>query len=93
MFHLTNILLTIGAFAFIFGVATVVRAFREKSRGEAAPFRHYFGPEYDRDLLRQSSWSDNENPNDRQTPFDAFNLRCRGVTERYLKDRETTRRD
>ena len=93
MFNLTNILSTIGAFALIFGVATVARAYREKRREEAAPFRHYFGPEYDRDLLRQSAWCDDENPNDRQFPFDAFNLRYLGVTERYLKDPETTLRN
>jgi hypothetical protein len=93
MFHLTNILLTIGAFAFIFGVATVARAYREKRREEAAPFRDYFGPEYDRDLFRQSSWCDHENPYDRQTLLDAFNLRDRGATTWYSRGRGTTLRN
>ena len=61
MSHLTIVLLIVGAFVLILGMITAVRAYLENRRQETAPFRDYFGPEYDRDLLRQSSWCDDEN--------------------------------
>ena len=83
MSHLTLVLLIVGAFVLILGTVMAVRAYLENRGEEMAPFRNYFGPEYDRDLLRQSSWCDNESPYDRRTRFNAFKVRDRGATERY----------
>jgi len=83
MSHLAIVLLTVGAFALILGTVKAVRAYLENRGEEMAPFRNYFGPEYDRDLLRQSSWCDNENPYGRQSRFNAFNVRDRGVIGRH----------
>jgi hypothetical protein len=82
MSHLAIVLVIVGAFILILGTVMADRAYL-KNRGEAIePFRDYFGPEYDRDLLRQSSWSDNENLYDRGTYSDAFNISDSGATER-----------
>ena len=91
--HLAIVLLTVGAFALILGAIRAVRAYFENRGEEMAPFRNYFGPEYDRDLLRQSSWCDSENPYDRQTRLNALNIRERGATERYSSGRGTTWRN
>jgi hypothetical protein len=93
MSHLTIVLLIAGAFAFILGTVKAVSAYLENRSEETAPFRNYFGPEYDRDLLRQSSWSDDENLYDRRTRSDAFNTRDRGATERYSSGSGTTSRN
>lgn len=69
MSHFAIVLLIVGAFALIIGTVMAVRAYLENRGEEMAPFRNYFGPEYDRDLLRQSSWCDNENSYDRQSRF------------------------
>jgi hypothetical protein len=93
MSHLTIILLIAGVFVLILGTVKIARAYLE-SRAEVAPFRHYFGPEYDRDLLRQSSWCDDEkNLDNLQTGSNAFNLRDRGVVERYSRVSRTTWRN
>ena len=83
MSHLTIVLLIAGAFAFILGTMKAVSAYLENRGEEIAPFRNYFGPEYDRDLLRQSSWCDNDNPSDRLTRSDAFNTSDRQASERH----------
>ena len=83
MSHLAFVLLIVGAFALILGTVVAVRAYLENRGEEMAPFRNYFGPEYDRDMLRQSSWCDDENLNDRRTRIDAFNIRDRAAIERY----------
>jgi hypothetical protein len=93
MSHLAIVLLIVGAFALILGTVKAIRAYLENRGEEMAPFRHYFGPEYDRDLLRQSSWCDNESIYDRRTRFDAFNVRDRDATERYSSGRGTTWRN
>jgi len=93
MSHLAIVLLIVGAFALILGTVKAVRAYLENRGEEMAPFRNYFGPEYDRDLLRQSSWCDNENPYDRQTRLNTFNVRARGTTERYSSGRDTAWRN
>ena len=94
MHYLTNALLLVGALVLIFGMVKAVRALVENRRKERAPFRHYFGPEYDRDLLRQSSWSDDEGGvSDRQTRFEAFNIRAPGANGRYPRVSRTTVRD
>jgi hypothetical protein len=81
--HLAIVLLTVGAFALIFGTVMTVRAHLKNRGVEMAPFRNYFGPEYDRDLLRQSSWCDDKNQYDRRTRNDAFDTCEQGATERY----------
>jgi hypothetical protein len=76
MFHLTIAMLLIGAIVLLLGVVLAVRAFIEKRNGEMAPFRDYFGPEYDRDLRRQSAFSDSEDWRaDYQSRFTPFRLR------------------
>jgi hypothetical protein len=93
MSHLTLVLLIVGAFALILGTVMAVRAYLENRGEEMAPFRNYFGPEYDRDLLRQSSWCDDGNLYDRRTRMNAFNTRERGATERYSTGSGTTWRN
>ena len=83
MSHLTMVLLIVGAFVVILGSVKAFRSYIVNRDEEMTPFRNYFGPEYDRDLLRQSSWCDDDNLNDRRTRIDAFNVRDRGATERY----------
>ena len=92
MSHLAMVLLIMGAFVLILGTVMAVRAYLE-NREEMAPFRNYFGPEYDRDLLRQSSWCDNENPYDRQTRSNAFNVRDRGASGRHSSGSGSTWRN
>ena len=90
MSHLAIVLLILGAFALVLGTIKAVRAYLENRGEEMAPFRNYFGPEYDRDLLRQSSWCDDENPYDHQTRLNAFNVRERSITGRHSSGRITT---
>ena len=93
MSHLAIVLLILGAFVLILGTVKAVRAYLENRGEEMAPFRNYFGPEYDRDLLRQSSWCDNENPYDRQIRLNAFSVRQRGASERYSSGSGSTWRN
>jgi hypothetical protein len=93
MFHLTNILLIVGAFLLILGMVIVVRAYRENRREETAPFRHYFNPEYDRSLFPRSSWCDNESLYHRQTRVRALKVRDPNVTERSSKNSGASRQD
>jgi hypothetical protein len=83
MFNLINILLTIGAFAFISGVATVVKAYRKNRRKEAAPFLHYFEPEYDRNLFPHGSWSEDENLSNLRTRLNLPKDRDSSAADRY----------
>ena len=83
MFHLTNALLIVGALVLIFCIVMAVRAFLENRREEAAPFRNYFGPGYDRELLRHSSFSETDDwLADRHSRFAPFRLRDPGANER-----------
>jgi hypothetical protein len=93
MSNLTLVLMIVGAFVLVLGIVMDVRAHLENRSEELAPFRNYFGAEYDRDLLRQSSWCDGENPSDRRTRFDAFNVDDCGATERYSRGSGTIRRN
>jgi hypothetical protein len=83
----------VGAIVFIFGAVAAVRAHLQNRDEEMAPFWHYFGAEYDRDLLRQSSWCDCENPSDPRTRFDIFNVIDCGASERYSRGSGTIRRN
>jgi hypothetical protein len=81
--HLTNYLLIVGALVLIFSIVMAVRAYLENRREEAAPFRNYFGSEYDRELLQRSSFSETEDwPADRDARFTPFRLRDPGDHER-----------
>jgi hypothetical protein len=93
MFDLTNILLTVGAFALISGVTTVVSAYRKKSKEAKAPFLHYFEPEYDRNLFPQDSWGDDENLYHLQTRVNVLEVRELSAAERHSKGNGTTQRD
>ena len=93
MYHLTNAQLIIGAFVLILGVFIAVKTFLDNRRKEKAPFRNYFGPEYDRDLLRQSSWCDEGETYDGRTRFEGFNVRHPGAIVRYSRDNGTTQRN
>ncbi len=76
MHYLTNILLLVGIFVLIFGIAMVVRALFKFRRKRSVPFRDYFGPEYNRDLLRHSALSETEDWRvDRRSRFAPFRLR------------------
>ena len=93
MSHLTVVLLIVGAFAFILSTVKAVGAYLDNRGEEIAPFRNYFGSEYDRDLLQQSSWCDDDNIYDWRTRIDAFNTRDRAATERYSIGSGTTSRN
>ena len=93
MSHLTLVLMIVGVFVLVVGIFMDVRAHLENRGEELAPFRNYFGAEYDRDLQRQSSWSDGENPSDRRTRFEAFNVGDCGATGRYSRGSSTIRRN
>jgi hypothetical protein len=73
---LTKILLLMGTLILIVCIAVALRAIFRLRRENAAPFRGYFGPEYDRDLLEQSALSESEEwQADYGTSFTPFRLR------------------
>ena len=82
MFNLTNAML-IGASVVILAIVIAVSAFLVSRREKPAPFCDYFGPEYDRDLLQQSAFSETEDwLADRHARFSPFRLRDPAVNER-----------
>jgi len=85
MSHLTLVLMIVGAFVLVLGIVIDVRAHLENRAEELAPFRNYFGAEYDRDLLRQSSWSDGENFSGRRSRYEDFNVSDCGATDPYSR--------
>jgi hypothetical protein len=92
MSHFTIVLLIVSAFVLILGTVMAVRSFLENRAEEMAPFRNYFGPEYDRDLLRQSAWCDDENLYGLRFRF-VFNIRDKGAVEPYPRGTSTPRRN
>jgi len=58
MTTLTEALLLAIALAFVVGVVPAIRWLLRDHKGNASPFRDYFGSEYDRDLLQQSALSE-----------------------------------
>lgn len=83
MFNLTDAMLLAGALALILGVIAVIRAFNRDRNRNAAPFRDYFGPGYDRDLLQQSAFSETEDwLADGHARFSPFRLRDPAANER-----------
>jgi hypothetical protein len=92
MNHLTSAMLLIGGFVLILGIVVAVGAFLENLAGKAAPFRDYFGPEYDRDLLRHSAFSETEDwQAERHSRFATFRLRDPDCSERRRKKGGATR--
>jgi hypothetical protein len=83
MLTLTTVLFLAGAFVLILCVGLAVRAFLGNRRAKWTPFRDYFGPEYDRDLLQQSAFSETEDwLADRQARFAPFRRRDPEESER-----------
>lgn len=98
--HLTLVLMIVGAFFIALGMFIDLKAHLENRSEEMAPFRYYVGTEDDRDLLRQSSWYDGENPcgsenssDDRRTRFSAFSAGQCGATDRYSRGAGAFRRN
>jgi hypothetical protein len=93
MSHLTIALLVVGAIVLVLGTIMVIRMRLRNRWEEMAPFRNYFGTEYDRDLLRQSSWCDGENLYALQTQVNVLNIRDRGASKRHSSGSGTTWRN
>ena len=94
MHHLTNFMLLVGAIILISGIVMtvmVVRALIENRRENAAPFRDYFGPQYDRDLLRHSEFSESEDwQSDPHSRFAPFRLRDPDIPRRFTRVSSTS---
>jgi len=80
--QITLVLMLVGALIVILGLLMDIKAHLKNHSKEDAPFRGYFGTEYERDLLRQSSWSDGESSSEPRTRFDAANVGDFGATKR-----------
>jgi hypothetical protein len=73
--HLMIVLFVVAAFALIIGAIKGLRACFENRDEEMEIVRCITGLEYDRDLIRQSAWSDDVNLTERRTPISAFKVR------------------
>ena len=94
MLTLTTVLFLAGAFVLILCVGLAVRAFLGNRRAKWTPFRDYFGPEYDRDLLQQSAFSETEDwLADRHASFEPFRLLDPGVNELRARSIRASRRN
>lgn len=83
MDHITKAQLLVGAFILIVCVILALRAILRHHRGETAPFRGYFGPEYDRDLLEHSALSESDEWRaDCRSRFTLFRLRNPEASDR-----------
>jgi hypothetical protein len=60
MDHITKVQFFTGALILIGCIVLAFKAFLKYRRAKAAPFRDYFGPEYDSDLLEHSALSESE---------------------------------
>lgn len=60
MAQFTNGMVLVGAFILILGMVSSIRALLGHRREKEAPFRNYFGPEFDRELCRNRSYSETE---------------------------------
>jgi hypothetical protein len=86
MYHFTNAQLLVGVLALLLVVVLAVRAILGDRKEKSAPFRNYFGTGYQRELLRHSELSENEDWRaDRQSRFTPFRFREPGVDERRIK--------
>jgi hypothetical protein len=94
MFHLANAVFLAGAFALIFGVGLVVKALLGNRKRDLARYRYFSGPEYNRDLLQQSAFSETEDwLADRRANFEPFCLLDPGVDERRAATSRASRRN
>jgi hypothetical protein len=60
MAHLISSLFLVGAFVLAIAMIHAAKVLLRNRREEAAPFRNYFTTEYDRELLRYSALSEDE---------------------------------
>jgi len=83
MDHITKTQLLAGAFILIVGIVLALRALLRYLRRDSAPFRDYFGPEYDSDMLQHSALSESEEwQTDYRPRFTPFRLRDPEAKER-----------
>jgi len=76
MDYVTKALLFTGAVILIVCIILALRAIHLLRKEQAAPFRDYFGPGYDRDLLEHSELSETDDWRaDRRHSFTPFRLR------------------
>ena len=91
--QLTLVLMLVGAFIVVLGLFMDISAHPKNRSREMAPFRSYFEGDYDRDLLRQSSWSDGERPPDPRTRFHATDVGDCSATEHDPESSSAIRRN
>jgi hypothetical protein len=60
MAHVISSLFLVGAFVFAIALVHAAKVLLRNRREKAAPFRNYFTAEYDRELLRYSALSEDE---------------------------------
>jgi hypothetical protein len=83
MDHMTKTQLMAGAFFLIVCIILGIRALLRYLRRDSAPFRDYFGPEYDNDMLQHSALSESEEWRvDRHSGFMPFRIRNPGAKDR-----------
>lgn len=76
MYHLSNAQWLVGGLALLLAIVLAVRAILGDRKEEPPPFRNYFDPGYQRELLRHSELSESEDWRaDRQSRFTPFRLR------------------
>jgi hypothetical protein len=93
MLHITNGEFLAGAIALLIMVFAV-RAILRNRRQNADSFSDFSGPDYNRDLLRQSSWSETEDwLADRYSSFAPLRRRDRSLAEQKRKVSAQTRRN
>ena len=96
MHHLMNPRYLVGAMILISSIVMAIMAFRaflQNRREDAAPFRDYFGPQYDRELLRHSEFSESEDwQSDPHSRFAPFRLRDPNPTRRFTQVSRTPQR-
>jgi hypothetical protein len=94
MSHLANVLMIVGAIVFVPGMVVAVKAYLKNRREEVAPFRHYFGYEYNRDLLRLSTFSETEDwMADPHSRFAPLRLRDSDASKRFTRISGTTQQN
>jgi hypothetical protein len=86
MYHFTDAQLLLTVLALALAVILVARSILGDRKEKSAPFRNYFGPGYQRELLRHSELSESEDwQADRESRFTPFRLRSLAVDEQRIK--------
>jgi hypothetical protein len=94
MYHFNNAELLVVVLALLLATILAVRAVVGDRKEKSAPFRNYFGPGYQRELLRHSDLSESEDWRaDRQPRFTPLRLRDTGVEEWRMKASPANRSD